>query len=156
MADGGEALCLKLLLFECHGVFPTRGAHKDPQLFDKITIVDAQVMKRARTPLQCAGITKAGRRCSITADSKAIAESGRLACDPLLRGGRFCRFHADIFNSSPAQLPPDAMLFFLESHPPLLETLWNCLGVDGGGAAGKGCRTSRPRASTFSRSSSWR
>ena len=71
-------------------------------------------MKRARTPLQCAGVTKANRRCSITADSKATTESGRLACEPLRRGGRFCLFHAQIFNSLPAQLPPAAMVFYLE------------------------------------------
>ena len=72
-------------------------------------------MKRARTPFQCAGVTKANRRCSITVDSKATTESGRLACEPLRRSGRFCLFHAQIFNSLPAQLPPAAMVFYLES-----------------------------------------
>ena len=75
-----------------------------------------QDMKRARAPLQCAGVTKANRQCAITTESMVVSESGCLACEPLRRGGRFCLFHAQIFHSSPVQLPPDTMIFYLESH----------------------------------------
>ena len=80
-------------------------------------------MRRARAPLQCAGVTKANKRCSITTDSKIATESGRLACDPLRRGGRFCHFHAQIFNSLPAQVPGDAMIFYLDFETTGLDVL---------------------------------
>ena len=115
-------------------------------------------MRRALAPVQCAGIIKAKRRCSITVESKARTDSGRLAREPLRRCGRFCLFHAQIFNSLPAQLPPAAMVFYLESL-----AFWGLflMGVAlapslTGGAGWGVIRISRPLAWTFSRSSSWR
>ena len=51
-----------------------------------------------RAPQQCAALTKATKRCSITVDSKLLTESGKLAAGPLVRGGRYCFFfpHAGV------------------------------------------------------------
>ena len=70
-------------------------------------------MKRLRECPQCAGVAKSGKRCSINADCKLRTDTGNLACEPLRRGGRYCLFHAQIFNSQPAVFQ-DAMLFYLD------------------------------------------
>ena len=67
-----------------------------------------------RVPRQCAALTKANKRCSITTDSKLIVDSGRLAAEPLVRGGRFCAIHAQIFNTAHVYMPSDARIFYLD------------------------------------------
>ena len=52
---------------------------------------------RARMPKQCQGIARSGKRCSITSTSQLTNDSGRLAADPLKRGGDYCLFHAKPF-----------------------------------------------------------
>ena len=71
-------------------------------------------LKMRRAPLQCSAFTKAKKRCSITSESKLVTDSGRLACEPLLRGSRYCLFHTQIFNAHPADVPFDAKLFYLD------------------------------------------
>ena len=53
---------------------------------------------------QCQGITRVGKRCSITACSKLANDGGRLASGPLLRGGDYCLFHAKPFCTRPVDL----------------------------------------------------
>ena len=67
-----------------------------------------------RAPKQCAALTKAKKRCSITTESKLATDSGKLAAEPLRRGGLHCLFHAQIFNSMPARVPPHAKVFYLD------------------------------------------
>ena len=67
-----------------------------------------------RAPQQCAALTKAKKRCSITVDSKLLTESGKLAAGPLVRGGRYCLFHTQVFNGLPAQAPLGAKVFYLD------------------------------------------
>jgi len=46
---------------------------------------------------RCRGITRAGKPCSITTSSQLTNDSGRLAAEPLKRGGEYCLFHAKPF-----------------------------------------------------------
>ena len=79
-------------------------------------------MKRLRECPQCAGVAKSGKRCSINADCKLRTDAGNLACEPLRRGGRYCLFHAQIFNSQPAVFQ-DSMLFYLDFETTGLDVL---------------------------------
>ena len=49
---------------------------------------------------RCRGITRAGKPCSITANSQLTNDSGRLAAEPLKRGGEYCLFHANPFSTN--------------------------------------------------------
>lgn len=51
---------------------------------------------------RCQALNKAGKPCGITSESKALDGSGRLAAEPLRRGGARCTFHARWWVSSPA------------------------------------------------------
>ena len=65
-------------------------------------------------PVQCEGITRAGRRCSITSTSSMVdAASKKLVCEPLKRGGCYCLFHACLFCVKPAVFG-DAIIVFLD------------------------------------------
>jgi len=65
-------------------------------------------------PPQCAGLTRAGRRCSITSTCKLTdAVTGRLAAAPLIRGGLYCAFHAQVLCTGPADIE-DGVLVFLD------------------------------------------
>lgn len=47
---------------------------------------------------QCHGVTRAGKRCTITSSSLLRDRcSGRLAAEPLRRGANFCLFHCELF-----------------------------------------------------------
>ena len=76
-----------------------------------------------RAPKQCATFTKAKKRCSITTESKLATDAGKLAAEPLRRGGRHCLFHAQIFNTIPARVPPDAKVFYLDFETTGLDVL---------------------------------
>ena len=67
-------------------------------------------------------MAKSGKRCSINADCKLRTDTGSLACEPLRRGGRYCLFHAQIFNSQPAVFQ-DSMLFYLDFETTGLDVL---------------------------------
>ena len=65
-------------------------------------------------PPQCAGLTRAGRRCSITSTCKLTdTVTGRLAAAPLIRGGLYCAFHAQVLCAGPADIE-DGVLVFLD------------------------------------------
>ena len=64
---------------------------------------------------QCSGITKSGRRCSLTAHSKLRDERGGLVAEPLRRGGLFCRIHAKAFvHRSVSETPASAVIVFID------------------------------------------
>ena len=56
-----------------------------------------------KAPSQCQGITKSGKRCSITSKSD-IKDNGRLVCEPLLYGGNYCLYHTVIFDYHPVRV----------------------------------------------------
>ena len=65
-------------------------------------------------PVQCEGITRAGRRCSLTSTSSMVdAASQKLVCEPLKRGGCYCLFHACLFCVRPVVFG-DAIIVFLD------------------------------------------
>ena len=66
---------------------------------------------------------KRKKRCSITSESKLTAETGKLACEPLLRGSRHCLFHTEIFNCHPSQVPAEARVFYLDFETTGLDVL---------------------------------
>ena len=76
-----------------------------------------------RAPKQCASFTKANKRCSITTESKLATDSGKLAAEPLRRGGLYCLFRTHIFNSEPARVPANAKVFYLDFETSGLDVL---------------------------------
>ena len=65
-----------------------------------------------KAPSQCKGTTKSGRRCSITSKSD-MKDNGRLVCEPLLNGGKFCLYHTVIFNHFQVKVD-DAIVVYLD------------------------------------------
>ena len=61
-------------------------------------MVSVRPMARCMAGLQCCGVTRSGRRCSITCTSPMVdALSGNLVAEPLKRGGSHCLYHAVYF-----------------------------------------------------------
>ena len=65
-----------------------------------------------KAPFQCQGITKFGKRCSITSKSD-MKDNGRLVCEPLLNGCKFCLYHTVIFNHFHVKVD-DAIVVYLD------------------------------------------
>ncbi len=63
---------------------------------------------------RCLGVTRAGRRCSLTSDSKLTDERGRLVAEPLRRSGKYCIFHARPFCTRAADLAGAAVILLLD------------------------------------------
>ncbi len=63
---------------------------------------------------RCSGTTKAGRRCSITANSTMTDDMGRLVAQPLRCGGQFCVLHAKPFVVRPAAVTEAMVVVFLD------------------------------------------
>ena len=91
-----------------------------------------------RAPRQCHGVTKQNKRCSITVDSKLVTDRGKLAAEPLRRGGRYCPFHSQLFGTRPASIPGEVKIFYLDLCTPPGRLGDGCR-MRGGG--GKGART---------------
>ena len=70
------------------------------------------MMRKLQSCVQCQGITKAGRRCSIDSHSKMKTERGKLVGEPLLHGSRFCSLPAQIFQYEPVIQASPTLLFF--------------------------------------------
>ena len=68
-------------------------------------------------PKQCAGQTRNGKRCSITACCTLVNTNGRLLAEPLQRGGEYCRIHAKPFctNSVTTERPVVTVFLDLET-----------------------------------------
>ena len=81
------------------------------------------MMRKLQSCVQCQGITKAGRRCSIDSHSKMKNERGKLVGEPLLHGSRFCSIHAQIFQYEPVIITSPTLLFFLDFETTGLEQL---------------------------------
>ena len=62
---------------------------------------------------QCHGVTRTGKRCSITSTSQLTNDSGRLAADPLRRGGDYCLFHAKPFCTKEVEERSDRQLVII-------------------------------------------
>ena len=63
---------------------------------------------------QCCGVTKCGKRCSITSTSPMVdALSGKFVSEPLKRGGSHCLYHA-VYFCVRAIAVPDAVVVFLD------------------------------------------
>ena len=54
--------------------------------------------------IRCSGVTKAGKRCSVTSTSNFTDDQGRDVADLLRNGSEFCRFHAKPFCTKPVQI----------------------------------------------------
>ena len=71
-------------------------------------------MRQYKSPVQCTGVTRAGRRCGITSEtSRLLDDQGRNVNEPLLLGARQCRFHLQLFCATPAS-NFDCLLFYLD------------------------------------------
>ena len=71
-------------------------------------------MRQYKSPVQCTGVTRAGRRCGITSEpSRLLDDRGNNVNEPLLLGARHCRFHLQLFCTKPAD-NVDCLLFFLD------------------------------------------
>ncbi len=75
--------------------------------------VSARMKKRIRTPLQCAGQTRAGKRCSITDDCNMKDANGAFIAEPLKNGASHCKLHLRIFCARPARVD-DPLLLYLD------------------------------------------
>ncbi len=78
--------------------------------------------KRIRTPLQCAGQTRAGKRCSITGDCNMKDASGAFIAEPLKNGASCCKLHLRIFCARPARVE-DPLLLYLDFETTGLDIL---------------------------------
>ena len=73
-----------------------------------------QMAKGRSSDVQCRGITRSGRRCSITSTSPMIdALTGKLVSESLRRGGCYCLYHAVFFCVTDASVS-DAIVVFLD------------------------------------------
>jgi hypothetical protein len=63
---------------------------------------------------QCEGITRAGRRCTVTAKSDFRDSVGRLVAGPLRQGSRVCLLHLELFCTEHVSAPEDFLVFFLD------------------------------------------
>ena len=60
---------------------------------------------------RCNGVTKSGKRCSITAQSTMRDSAGRLVGQPLSLGLPRCLFHAEFFQVVPAELRDEVVTY---------------------------------------------
>ena len=61
----------------------------------------------------CHGVTKSGRRCSITSASNCCDSTGKLAREPLRYGRSHCTFHQTFFHVKRAVVK-DATIIYLD------------------------------------------
>ena len=76
------------------------------------SVITALQRFRSNAVVQCEGITRAGRRCAITAQTDFRDGAGRLVAEPLRQGSRVCLFHLDLFCTVPVSAPDDFVVFF--------------------------------------------
>ena len=71
---------------------------------------------------RCHGITRGGRRCSITPRSTMKDAAGRLVGLPLCLGAPCCLYHAVLFTTYPAELC-DAVVAYIDLQTDSLDVL---------------------------------
>ena len=64
-------------------------------------------------PVRCCGITKNGKRCSLTSTSNLLNDRGISVAEPLRRGGDLCLFHARPFSFQAVEVH-DAIIIFID------------------------------------------
>ena len=80
-------------------------------------------MRQLKSPVQCTGVTRAGRRCGITSEtSRLLDDRGHNVNEPLLLGARHCRFHLQLFCTKPSG-NGDCLLFYLDFETSGLDVL---------------------------------
>ena len=75
-----------------------------------------------RIPLQCAGVTRSGKRCGITTDCNMKDSHGLLVCEPLKNGSKYCKLHLQVFCTRPSHIE-DPLLFYLDFETTGLDIL---------------------------------
>ena len=80
-------------------------------------------LQRSGAVVQCEGITRAGRRCAVTATTDFRDGAGRLVAEPLRRGSRVCLFHLELFCTLPVSASDDVVVFFLDLETSGLDVL---------------------------------
>jgi len=63
--------------------------------------------------MRCNGVTRVGKRCSVTSSSNWTDDHGRLVAGPLQKGGELCLIHAKPFCTRPTQLDFNRMVVFM-------------------------------------------
>ena len=87
------------------------------------SVTTALQQSRDNAVVQCEGITRAGRRCAVTAKTDFRDGAGRLVAQPLRQGSRVCLFHLDLFCTVPVSAPDDFVVFFLDLETSGLDVL---------------------------------
>ena len=75
-----------------------------------------------RIPLQCAGLTRSGKRCGITSDCNMKDSHGLPVCEPLKSGSKYCKLHLQMF-STRKTIVKDPLLFYLDFETTGLDVL---------------------------------
>ena len=68
-------------------------------------------MGKFKTPAQCTALTRAGKRCGITAESRMVDDRGHKVNEPLLLGALQCRLHLQLFCTRPAKVDDDLLVY---------------------------------------------
>ena len=65
---------------------------------------------------KCKGVTKYGKRCSVTSSNQGIDDTGRQISRPLQNGGEYCLIHANTFCVERCCVDPNEMivLYYLD------------------------------------------
>ena len=87
------------------------------------SVTTALQQSRDNAVVQCEGITRAGRRCAVTAKTDFRDGAGRLVAEPLRQGSRVCLFHLELFCTVPVSAPDDFVVFFLDLETSGLDVL---------------------------------
>ena len=85
--------------------------------------VDAALRSVSDGATQCEGITRAGRRCAVTAKSNFHDATGRLVSGPLRQGSRLCLLHLELFCTEHVADPSEVIVFFLDLETSGLDVL---------------------------------
>ena len=83
-------------------------------------------MRSLKLPAQCAGLTRKGARCKLTAQSNMLDDRGKLVGEPLAHGGKYCRIHAEIFQHTRMTCQAadhECMLFYIDFETSGLDVL---------------------------------
>ena len=86
-------------------------------------VVNASESMPFRLPARCGAVTRSGAQCAINAGSALRDSSGRLASEPLRRGGPHCMFHMSLFETKAAAVCGDVLVFYIDFETTGLDVL---------------------------------